>query len=180
MKMCGGFEYICKNILGLSGHIHNYALKRCLGTFRPLSLRISDFYIPMRVFCGPSKTCLRQSFVSYKIAAFLCLFPSQKIRKETGKPGEQEIAVPSIFLLRCVILLTAPLGENLQNPREQSVQVTHWPLSSGVKPLTCGVSDGSDRPLAPCFPLVLETVWATPSSCSESEQSKQFHSSFQH
>lgn len=35
-KLCG-FEYICKNILDIPSNIHNYPLKRCLKTFRPVS-----------------------------------------------------------------------------------------------------------------------------------------------
>lgn len=37
MKIYYGFEYIYKNILDTPSHIHNYTLKRCLQTFRPLS-----------------------------------------------------------------------------------------------------------------------------------------------
>lgn len=53
-KLCCKFEYIYKN---RSSHIHNYPLKRCLKTVSPVSpSRISHFYTPKPVLCGPFQT----------------------------------------------------------------------------------------------------------------------------
>ena len=48
-------------------------------------------------------------------------FLSQKIRKETGKPVEQEFVAPSISVLRCIILLIALLSEDFQSSFKQFV-----------------------------------------------------------